>query len=187
MVHSCLGARRPVASKARDKFVQLATEALPLVLDGASAGFVRILVFCETPKQASEVAAFLAERGWPASTKPSEEVGKLEIVCVTDGSGRGVDWKDVRGVVNFNAPGDVQTFLHRAGRLQAVRESPPAAVASARVCGVLVTLVTTETPEERRMEEVRKFLGEAEGEKMHSLFSTRRSFRNKLREESSQH
>jgi superfamily II DNA/RNA helicase len=140
-----------IAAKAKDKFVQLATEALPLVLEGASAEFVRVLVFCDTPKHASEVAAFLAERGWPVSTKPSEEVGKLEIVCVTDGSGRGVDWKDVRGVVNFNAPGDVQTFLHRTGRLQAVRESPIAAATSTRVCGALVTLVTTQTPEERRI------------------------------------
>ena len=61
------------------KLVQLATEALPLVLDGVSNSrdFLRVLVFCATPKQTREVAAFLSERGWPV--KPTAQ---LEIACV---------------------------------------------------------------------------------------------------------
>jgi superfamily II DNA/RNA helicase len=156
-----------------DKRVQLAGEVLPFVLHklGTNDRKLRVLVFCETTKRANEVATFLRERGWPASTAISDQPPEdLEVVCVTDGAGRGVDWRGVRAIVNFNCPGDIQTFLHRVGRLASVRGLGDSA------SSVVVT-VTESEPEKRRMAELRRVV---DGDKVHALFSTRRSLHKKL-------
>jgi superfamily II DNA/RNA helicase len=166
----------------RDKRVQLAGEVLPLVFHGLtdSDRKFRVLVFCDTSKRAGEVAGFLKERGWPTSTTISAVAPEdLEIVCVTDAASRGVDWHGVQAVVNFNAPGDVQTFLHRAGRLDGVRGFRSVGGDSCR--GVGVTMMTGEA-EKSRMKELQRLVDEEDKAKLHVLFSTRRSLRKKIAE-----
>jgi superfamily II DNA/RNA helicase len=137
----------------RGKLLQLAGEVLPLV-----AGRGKVLVFCDTPRRAKEVEMFLKEKGWPVQE---------EIVCVTDKMGRGVDWREVKAIVNFHTPGDVQTFLHRAGRLDAVR---------GRMTGGSVVTMMENEAEERRM----NLLQEKLGGQVHGVFSARRSLRNSI-------
>lgn len=157
------------AASGQAKILQLASEVLPQVLDalnGQKSG--RILIFCETSARAKEVSKFLGERGWPvASSDAWTYPENLEICCVTDGVGRGVDWRGVRAVVNFHSPGDAQTFLHRSGRLEIARDERISGV------GLVMTLMET-TAEEKRMQEIQNKIGNA---KLHGVFSHRRSFR----------
>jgi len=75
------------------------------------------------------------------------EEGKHKVLIATDLVGRGLDFKDVSHVINFDIPDEVENFVHRIGR-----------TARANKEGVAISFVTEK--EEVLMEAIEEMLGD---------------------------
>lgn len=102
-------------------------EALARLLEAEVEGAA--LVFARTKAQCGDLALALEARGFPASAlhgdmsqAQREEVvgrlraGALRLVVATDVAARGLDVEGINLVVNFDPPGDPETYTHRIGR-----------------------------------------------------------------------
>lgn len=102
-------------------------EALCRIIDAAPEFYG--LVFCRTKADTDQVAARLADRGYPAEglhgdlTQGAREqvLGRFKkrrttILVGTDVAARGIDVPDLTHVINFEIPGSAETFVHRTGR-----------------------------------------------------------------------
>ena len=89
----------------------------------------KIIIFVNSKTRVVELTDALREAGWPAvgtnSDKTQEErrwvyenftSGVSNILVATDMMGRGMDFQDVRCVVNFELPTTIETYIHRVGR-----------------------------------------------------------------------
>jgi ATP-dependent RNA helicase DeaD len=87
------------------------------------------LVFVRTKTGAADVGQKLQARGYAAEamhgdmTQPQREsvvrrlrAGQLEVVVATDVAARGLDVERISHVVNFDAPYDAESYVHRIGR-----------------------------------------------------------------------
>ncbi len=87
------------------------------------------LVFVRTRDAAEEVALSLTGRGMPAASisgdVPQRErekiverlrAGTLDVLVATDVAARGLDVERIDMVVNFDAPREVESYVHRIGR-----------------------------------------------------------------------
>jgi len=103
----------------RDKLVEILKDV----------GTDRTMVFCETKKNADFLAAFLCGEGLPSTSihgdrlqREREEAlgdfksGKFPIIVCTGVASRGLDIKDVKHVVNYDMPKEVDEYVHRIGR-----------------------------------------------------------------------
>merc|ERR1712176_1017083 len=97
---------------------------LEKVMDGS-----KILIFAETKRGADELTREMRLDGWPAlcihGDKKQEErewvlkefkTGKSPILVATDVAARGLDVKDIKHVVNYDFPGQIEDYVHRIGR-----------------------------------------------------------------------
>jgi len=88
-----------------------------------------VLVFCNNFERARKVAEQLRYMNIPAEvlsgnrSKESREravrnmdLGKIDMLVATDVATRGLDFREMTHVVNFEIPGDSATYAHRAGR-----------------------------------------------------------------------
>mmetsp|Transcript_74562 Transcript_74562/g.232529 ORF Transcript_74562/g.232529 Transcript_74562/m.232529 type:complete len:357 (+) Transcript_74562:96-1166(+) len=88
-----------------------------------------VLVFCNNYERARKVAESLRYMDIPAEvlsgnrSKESREqairnmdTGKIDMLVATDVATRGLDFREMTHVVNFELPGDANTYAHRAGR-----------------------------------------------------------------------
>ncbi|KAF4668979.1 ATP-dependent RNA helicase dbp2 [Perkinsus chesapeaki] len=104
----------------KDKLKQL----LERIMDGS-----KIVIFTDTKRAADELTRMLRMDGWPAlcihGDKKQEErdwvlqefkSGKSPIMIATDVASRGLDVKDLRHVVNYDFPGQIEDYVHRIGR-----------------------------------------------------------------------
>ncbi|KAF4652178.1 ATP-dependent RNA helicase dbp2 [Perkinsus chesapeaki] len=104
----------------RDRLKQL----LERVMDGS-----KLLIFTDTKRGADDLTRTLRMDGWPAlcihGDKKQEErdwvlhefkTGKSPIMIATDVASRGLDVKDIRHVVNYDFPGQIEDYVHRIGR-----------------------------------------------------------------------
>merc|ERR1719420_2197936 len=95
-------------------------------LDGEAS---RTLVFVETKKGADSLDEFLYREGFPVtsihgdrSQREREEAlrrfktGQTPIIVATAVAARGLDIPNVKHVINFDLPGDVEEYVHRIGR-----------------------------------------------------------------------
>jgi ATP-dependent RNA helicase DeaD len=114
-------------------------EALRRLID--SSGEFYGLVFCATKIETDELARRLVEAGYPAEAihgDLSQEIrertlrrfrlhraaiansddagGKPAILVATDVAARGLDIENLSHVINWDPPGDRETYLHRIGR-----------------------------------------------------------------------
>lgn len=102
-------------------------EVLARILQAEGRGLT--IVFTRTKREADRTAEDLHTRGFAAAalhgdlTQGAREQalrafrsGKIDILVATDVAARGIDVTDVTHVVNFTAPEDDKTFLHRTGR-----------------------------------------------------------------------
>ncbi|XP_038050100.1 putative ATP-dependent RNA helicase Pl10 isoform X2 [Patiria miniata] len=87
------------------------------------------LVFVETKRGADALDDFLQMQGYPASSihgdrsqREREEAlrtfrtGKTPILVATAVAARGLDIPNVKHVINFDLPGDIEEYVHRIGR-----------------------------------------------------------------------
>merc|ERR1711936_1191930 len=95
-------------------------------LDGEAS---RTLVFVETKKGADSLDDYLYREGFPVTSihgdrtqKEREEAlrrfkcGKSPILVATAVAARGLDIPNVKHVINFDMPSDVEEYVHRIGR-----------------------------------------------------------------------
>lgn len=88
-----------------------------------------IIIFVRTRIECQFLSEKLSARGYAATAlsgevaqKQREEIlntmrsGKLDIVIATDVAARGLDIERITHVINWDIPGDVQTYTHRIGR-----------------------------------------------------------------------
>jgi superfamily II DNA/RNA helicase len=113
------------------RFVHLAhadkVDALVRVLDETERG--RTLVFVRTKRGADRLVQRLAKSNIKAAAMHGNksqsqrqralrefESGKVDTLVATDVAARGIDVPDVTHVINYDAPEDRDTYVHRVGR-----------------------------------------------------------------------
>ncbi|MDB5038775.1 MAG: hypothetical protein JWQ35_2303 [Bacteriovoracaceae bacterium] len=89
----------------------------------------RVLIYCGTRKQSEDLSEFLREEfpsigfyhaGMSAELRTqvqkSYEASEIRILCATNAFGMGVDHPDVRLVVHYQMPANIESFYQEAGR-----------------------------------------------------------------------
>lgn len=108
-------------------------EALRRIIDGAADFYG--LVFCATKVETDELARRLVEAGYSAEAIHGDltqevrertlrrfrlhravEGGQSAILVATDVAARGIDIEGLTHVINWDLPGDRETYVHRVGR-----------------------------------------------------------------------
>ena len=102
-------------------------EVLARVLQASGRGLT--MVFCQTKRDADQVATALASRGFAVATVHGDlgqgqreralrafRSGKVDVLTATEVAARGLDVDDVTHVVNYECPDDEKTYVHRIGR-----------------------------------------------------------------------
>merc|ERR1711953_1247921 len=97
---------------------------LEKVMDGS-----KILIFAQTKRDGDQLTREMRTDGWPAlcihGDKKQEErdwvlkefkEGKSPILVATDVASRGIDVKDIKYVINYDFPGQIEDYVHRVGR-----------------------------------------------------------------------
>jgi len=87
------------------------------------------LVFCETKRMADHLEEFLYKHGFSTAsihgdrTQQERELalecfksGQVQILVATDVASRGLDISNVRHVINYDLPHDIDDYVHRIGR-----------------------------------------------------------------------
>ena len=117
------------------------TEMLARILQANGRGAT--IVFCRTKRTAQKTSDELVERGFKASSIHGDlgqgarekaladfKSGKSDVLIATDVAARGIDIDNITHVINFQAPEDEKTYVHRIGR-----------TARAGASGIAVTFV----------------------------------------------
>lgn len=91
--------------------------------------FDGILIFVRTKNNTVELAEKLDARGYSAAALNGDikqstreriiqqlKAGKLDIIVATDVAARGLDVERVSHVINYDAPHDAESYVHRIGR-----------------------------------------------------------------------
>merc|ERR1711972_603617 len=107
----------------RDKRSRL-KRLLEKVMDGS-----KILIFAQTKRDGDQLTREMRTDGWPAlcihGDKKQEErdwvlkefkEGKSPILVATDVASRGLDVKDIKFVINYDFPTQIEDYIHRVGR-----------------------------------------------------------------------
>ena len=92
-------------------------------------GMTRTLVFSRTKRGADKITKRLNDRGFSADAIHSNKSqnartralhnfksGRVNVLVASDIAARGLDVDDISHVVNFDMPGDAETYVHRIGR-----------------------------------------------------------------------
>ncbi len=125
------GSEKPSTSHV-DQFVYRAhamdkAELLARVLQARGRGLA--LIFTRTKRTAAKVADDLEDRGFAAAAIHGDlgqgareqalrafRSGKVDVLVATDVAARGLDVEGITHVVNYQAPEDAMTYVHRIGR-----------------------------------------------------------------------
>ncbi|WP_236670851.1 DEAD/DEAH box helicase [Streptomyces sp. 7-21] len=102
-------------------------EVIARVLQARGRGLA--MIFCRTKRTAADVADQLTRRGFAAAAVHGDlgqgareqalrafRKGKVDVLVCTDVAARGIDVDGVTHVINYQAPEDEKTYLHRIGR-----------------------------------------------------------------------
>ncbi|HUZ01448.1 MAG TPA: DEAD/DEAH box helicase [Thermomicrobiaceae bacterium] len=123
-------------------------EALTRILDLEQPGSA--IIFCRTKREVDELSERLQALGYPAEALHGDlsqvqrdrvmarfRGGQAELLVATDVAARGLDIENLSHVINYDIPGDPESYVHRIGR-----------TGRAGRTGEAITLVT---PRERRL------------------------------------
>jgi superfamily II DNA/RNA helicase len=102
-------------------------ELLARVLQARNRGLT--LIFVRTKRAAAKISDELAERGFAVAAVHGDlgqgareqalrafRSGKVDVLVATDVAARGLDVEGITHVVNYQAPEDEMTYVHRIGR-----------------------------------------------------------------------
>src|SRR6476646_9842297 len=102
-------------------------EVLARVLQARDRGLT--LIFVRTKRSAAKIADDLADRGFAVAAVHGDlgqgareqalrafRSGKVDVLVATDVAARGLDVDGITHVVNYQAPEDAMTYVHRIGR-----------------------------------------------------------------------
>merc|ERR1711920_1144131 len=102
---------------------------LKRLLDKVMDGKAKILIFTATKKDGDQLTREMRTDGFPAlcihGDKKQEErdwvlrefkEGKSPILVATDVASRGIDVKDIKYVINYDFPMQIEDYIHRVGR-----------------------------------------------------------------------
>ncbi|HET6499545.1 MAG TPA: DEAD/DEAH box helicase, partial [Amycolatopsis sp.] len=102
-------------------------EVVARILQAETRGLT--MIFARTKRTAQKIADDLAERGFAVAAVHGDlgqgareqalrafRSGKIDVLVATDVASRGIDVDDVTHVLNYQAPEDEQTYVHRIGR-----------------------------------------------------------------------
>ena len=108
------------------------------------------IIFCRTKREVDNLTQQLQTLGYPADSLHGDlnqtqrdrvmarfRSGQDQLLVATDVAARGLDVENVTHVINYDIPGDAESYVHRIGR-----------TGRAGRTGVAITLVT---PRERRL------------------------------------
>ncbi|KAJ2897637.1 ATP-dependent RNA helicase dbp2 [Coemansia aciculifera] len=122
------------------------------------------IIFAMTKRNADDITRNLRQDGWPAlaihGDKSQSErdwvmrefrSGKSPIMVATDVASRGIDVKDVKFVINYDFPINIEDYVHRIGR-----------TGRAGASGTAITFFTTENS--RSSKDLASILAEANQE-----------------------
>ncbi len=103
------------------------TELLARILQARNRGLT--LIFTRTKRTAAKVVDDLVERGFAAAAMHGDlgqgareqalrafRSGKVDVLVATDVAARGWDVEGITHVINYQAPEDEMTYVHRIGR-----------------------------------------------------------------------
>jgi len=89
----------------------------------------RVLIFVETKRGCDQLERSLRQQRFPCGAMHGDKTqqerdhtmvefrnGRTPILIATDVAARGLDVKDVRCVVNFDMPNNIEDYVHRIGR-----------------------------------------------------------------------
>merc|ERR1712056_165627 len=132
-VHVNIGSLDMRAAHTIRQYVEVVTEAdkrsrlkrlLEKVMDGS-----KILIFSSTKRDGDQLTREMRTDGFPAlcihGDKKQEErdwvlrefkEGKSPILVATDVASRGIDVKDIKYVINYDFPMQIEDYIHRVGR-----------------------------------------------------------------------
>ncbi len=102
-------------------------EVLARVLQSRNRGLT--LIFTRTKRSAAKIADELTDRGFAAAAVHGDlsqgareqalrafRSGKVDVLVATDVAARGLDVEGITHVINYQAPDDEMTYVHRIGR-----------------------------------------------------------------------
>lgn len=105
------------------------TDVLTKILEAESTDEVSVLVFQRTKMGCDKLVDKLKARGYSVEAMHGDmnqnqreavikqlKAGKVEIVVATDVAARGLDVDRIGIVVNYDMPGDTESYVHRIGR-----------------------------------------------------------------------
>jgi ATP-dependent RNA helicase RhlE len=123
-------APRQTVDEAHHRFIPVTVESrLDRLVELVEAEGGRHLVFVRTKRGADRLARRLKDRGVRAEAmhgdmpQPARERtlarfddGRIDTLVATDVAARGLDLDDITHVVNYDAPADDKSYVHRVGR-----------------------------------------------------------------------
>jgi len=99
-------------------------EILEKAMDGS-----KVLIFTGTKRTADSLTWALRRDGWPARAIHGDKsqterdwvlkefrTGKVPLMIATDVAARGLDVKDIKTVINYDFPAQIEDYVHRIGR-----------------------------------------------------------------------
>jgi len=89
----------------------------------------KVIIFTATKRTADELSHYLKRDGFPAMAIHGDKsqadrdhalklfkTGRVPILVATDVAARGLDVKDIKFVINYDFPGQIEDYVHRIGR-----------------------------------------------------------------------
>jgi len=89
----------------------------------------KAIIFCSTKRMCDQLQRDLQRNGVPCAAIHGDKgqrerehalgelkTGAMKLICATDVAARGIDVKGVTLVVNYDAPGNTEDYVHRIGR-----------------------------------------------------------------------
>jgi len=119
----------------------------------------KTIIFTETKRKCDQLTRDMRRDGWPAmcihgdKSQPERDwvlnefrTGKSPILVATDVASRGLDVSDVKFVINFDFPNQVEDYVHRIGRTARAGQTGTAytffTIANAKQAKPLVDILT---------------------------------------------
>ncbi|KAF8820189.1 DEAD/DEAH box helicase domain-containing protein [Cardiosporidium cionae] len=148
------------------------------------------LIFCNTLSHCKRIFGYLKQHQWPVvsyhkdmsivardNSCRSLASGNALVMVATDLASRGIDFKNVNHVINFEFPTDAVAYIHRAGRVTRGNVEETVAKNTRAIAIPVVTSLMGTEDTRLGSQIVRLYLSD---KSLQSTFSRKRSYRTRL-------